>query len=225
MGVADKPNDYPVAIGDSQKLQMLRHKLLRAISDFGASLEVAHGLLRQLPRFKGPSLDGSNNEMEEEIQMYCARIQRHQGNVSALLDIATGTGDLLSKILELRSYRVQLCVNEAMQGSLGGLNRIAAESSAVVEQGRKDSKTLKTLTIAATAYLPATLLATLFSSDLIRLRPNDQGEENVHFHVAGQFWLYVVVTLMLTTATLAPAVLSSEMWARLYNRFRSRQCI
>jgi hypothetical protein len=46
-----------------------------------------------------------------------------------------------------------------MQSNLDALNRIAGQSADLAEQGRTDSKTLKALTLIATMYLPATLMA------------------------------------------------------------------
>ncbi len=65
----------------------------------------------------------------------------------------------LSKILEFRNDKMQCRTSEATQGSLVALNRLASESSIAIEQSLQDSKSLKTLTIVATMYLPATLLA------------------------------------------------------------------
>ena len=65
----------------------------------------------------------------------------------------------LSKILEFRNDEIQYRTSEATQASLDALNRLASESSFAIELSRQDSKPLKTLTIATTMYLPATLLA------------------------------------------------------------------
>lgn len=46
-----------------------------------------------------------------------------------------------------------------MLGTLDTLKQIATQSSVAVEQSRKDSKMLKSLTLTTTMYIPATLLA------------------------------------------------------------------
>lgn len=56
-----------------------------------------------------------------------------------------------------------------MQSNLDALNRIAVESADVAEQGRRDSRALKALTLIATMYLPATLLAVRMLTSLARL--------------------------------------------------------
>ncbi len=65
----------------------------------------------------------------------------------------------LSKILEFRNDKIQFRTSQATQDSLNALNRLTSESSIAIEQSQQDSKMLKTLTIAATMYLPASLLA------------------------------------------------------------------
>jgi len=54
---------------------------------------------------------------------------------------------------------IQYRTSEATQASLDASNRLASESLIAIELSWQDSKPLKTLTIAVTMYLPATLLA------------------------------------------------------------------
>lgn len=60
----------------------------------------------------------------------------------------------MSKILEYRNDEVVLKTNQAMQENLEVGREIATK-------GEKDSKTLKALTMVATMYLPASLLAVI----------------------------------------------------------------
>jgi hypothetical protein len=46
-----------------------------------------------------------------------------------------------------------------MESTLIALNRIGEQGAQAAESGRADSRTLKALTLTATMYLPATLLA------------------------------------------------------------------
>lgn len=102
-----------------------------------------------------------------------------------------------------------------MQVNLTLIQRSAPEThqenltlASLAKQGRKDSETLKTLTLIATMYLPATLVATVFSSSLIQWKPdgtaNGDGKELL-YTVAPQFWIYVVSTVALMILTLACA--------------------
>ncbi|KAH7136338.1 hypothetical protein EDB81DRAFT_801965 [Dactylonectria macrodidyma] len=219
-GTVEKPNDYPVAFADKQKLQLLRHKLFRTDSVLTASMELAKGLQVQVSKLEGSGLHQSGAAAMEEIKAYCSHLQRHTRNLSVLIQISVGTGDLLSKIIEFRNDRLQIRTSVAAQESLDTLNRLASESAIALEQGRQDSKMLKALTIAATTYLPATLLATIFSSNLVQLRSDSDGaNDRTHFHVVSQFWLYVVLSIFLTAATLIPTL----MWRKSLSKWLSHQ--
>ena len=87
---------------------------------------------------------------------------RHRHNV---LTISACTSQLW-KIVTFRNDEAVQATNRAMQASLAALQIIAAQSSQenailarVAQQGQRDSKILKILTIIATTYLPASLMA------------------------------------------------------------------
>jgi Mg2+ and Co2+ transporter CorA len=72
----------------------------------------------------------------------------------------------LSKILEFRHDEIILKTSTAMQYNLNMLKRITFENveenrnlSQIATQSQKDSQTLKALTMIATMYLPASLIA------------------------------------------------------------------
>ncbi|KAF2658083.1 hypothetical protein K491DRAFT_294685 [Lophiostoma macrostomum CBS 122681] len=104
------------------------------------------------------------------------------------------------KILDFRN-------NEAMQNHERALQQIATDSRSegenmvrLARQAARDSKLLKALTMLATLYLPASLLATIFSSNLVvsQLSPSSL---RAHFVVASDFWIYIILTLSLTLVT------------------------
>lgn len=85
----------------------------------------------------------------------------------------------------------------------------------LAENGKKDSDQIKALTLIATMYLPASLLAvsdimsvlslsainklqTIFSSNLIATRDFGGNSGRSYFVVASQFWIYVVLTIGFT---------------------------
>ena len=72
----------------------------------------------------------------------------------------------LSKIVEFRNDQVLRDTNRAMQATLDVLQNIAFQNQRENEtlaklalNGQSDSKTLKALTLIATMYLPASLIA------------------------------------------------------------------
>ncbi|KAL8791674.1 MAG: hypothetical protein Q9195_005757 [Heterodermia aff. obscurata] len=118
--------------------------------------------------------------------------------------------DFLSKILQHRNAKVLKETNKIIQGHLHTIHTVACniehESSSMVsvaQRTHEDSVRLKTLTRVATIYLPATLIATIFSSGLVQLEPSGSNEakRKTHFVIVSEFWLYPVVTVVLTILT------------------------
>lgn len=89
-----------------------------------------------------------------------------------------------------------------MYNTLGTLDSQAKILRRLSEQREKDSKAMRALTSVATFYLPASLVATIFSSNLVQLLPNTPLRESSHFVAGPQTWLPVVATLSLLAVTL-----------------------
>lgn len=106
--------------------------------------------------------------------------------------------------------------NTNMQNTLGALDSQARILTLLSEQRDKDSKVMKALTSVATLYLPANLVVTIFSSNLVQLLPTASPREPSHFVAAPQTWLPVVVTLSLITVTL----ISIRLLERVYRYFK-----
>ena len=134
----------------------------------------------------------------------------------------------LSKIIFARQEEMLLYTNGTMQGNLDVMEKIAFKSheenrniSQIADRSEKDSRMLKWMALIATTYLPASLVAvsypfllryytrmlrmdsmkTIFSSSLIQLRQSS--ETSNHLIVAREFWIYVLVTILLTGVTIA----------------------
>ena len=90
----------------------------------------------------------------------------------------------------------------SMSQTLALLGGQAKTLTVLSEQRDKDSKALKALTSVATLYLPATLVATVFGSDLVKLLPTTPPRGPYHFVPAPQPWLPIVATLSLMAVTL-----------------------
>jgi hypothetical protein len=73
-------------------------------------------------------------------------------------------------------------------------------------KAQEDSRTVKILTIIASLYLPAALVASIFNSSLIEsVATGDSGE--VHFEIAEQFWMFPLFTVVLMIITIILAAL------------------
>lgn len=106
--------------------------------------------------------------------------------------------------------------NTNMYDTLGTLDSQAKILTLLSEQREKDSKVMKALTSVATLYLPASLVATIFSSNLVQLHPTTTLQESGHFVAGPQTWLPVVVTLSLMIVTLV----SIRLLERVYRYFK-----
>lgn len=89
-----------------------------------------------------------------------------------------------------------------MQQTLAVLERQSVQLTEIGKQGEQDSKALKSLTMVATLYLPASLVATVFSSNLITLQPVTTPLISSHMVVAAQFWVFIVAVMVLMIITL-----------------------
>ncbi|KAF3208800.1 hypothetical protein TWF679_007626 [Orbilia oligospora] len=165
----------------AQKVQRVRRRLLRALSVLDSNYALADGIAAHFPDI-----------LTTRIANYKAEIQSHRRNILLMTEHLKETSYLLFNILSFRNDKFSLEGNQAMQQSLSLMGTIA-------QQGRQDSTTLKLLSMIATLYLPASLVATIFSSNLIELKSDENGGDR--FHVVSQFWLYILVAIALTVLT------------------------
>ena len=108
-------------------------------------------------------------------------------------------------------------IGRAMDAALGKLSEEASALTLSSKQREKDSKAMKALTSVATFYLPASLVATIFSSSLVQLIPATPSPSRPsHFVAAPQSWLPVVATLSLMIVTL----ISVRILENIYRYFR-----
>jgi Mg2+ and Co2+ transporter CorA len=91
-----------------------------------------------------------------------------------------------------------------MQASLSFIQLSSSETTIqntflaeTARQGQKDSQKLQALTFIATLYLPATLVATIFSSTLVQWK-----EARQKYTLVSEFWIFVMCTVVLTVLTL-----------------------
>ena len=125
-----------------------------------------------------------DEQLLTEIEVYIKQIQRHSIDINRILEYSLGTSRLvgsvfsrtlnndwrnsyqLSKILDIRDNKNLQEATEAIRNSMDILQRTASqihgENTALTQlarQGHKDSKMLKILSVVATLYLPASLIA------------------------------------------------------------------
>jgi len=144
----------------------------------------------------------------------------------------------LSKIIEFCNIESLRSIGEASEKHMAFLNSLTLQirnencaSATLAVHTHRDAKAMKALTTVATIFLPASIIAvcfsqpkylgsansrqTIFSSNLIQVRQNgDSNDQSTHLVVATQFWIYVVITLVLTIITVGSTRLLEYRWLR-----------
>ena len=144
----------------------------------------------------------------------------HQTGISPIILVCLctdfGYPSQLYKILDFRASKEIQKSNTNMCNLLGTLDSQAKSLTLLSEQRHKDSRTIKALTSVATFYLPASLVATIFSSNLVQLFPTTPSQKPSRFVAAPQMWLPIMVTLSLMAVTLV----SIQFLERFYRHFK-----
>ncbi|PMD19759.1 hypothetical protein NA56DRAFT_705470 [Hyaloscypha hepaticicola] len=204
-------NDFPVSLQDSQNLQLLRQKLLRTSVVLVSCLEVVKGCRLHYRKLVTLKVIDEDEQLLTEIEVYIKQIQRHSIDINRILEYSLGTSQLLSKILDIRDNKNLQEATEAIRNNLDILQRTASQIhgtnttlTQLARQGDKDSRMLKILSVVATLYLPASLIATLFSSSLVQSQLNDVNDatKGTHFVVSSQFWIFVLSSVCLAAVTI-----------------------
>ena len=103
-----------------------------------------------------------------------------------------------------------------MLHTLALLGEQARALTLLSEQREKDSKAMKALTSVATLYLPATLVASVFSSSLVQMLPVTPPGGPTRFVAGPQPWLPIVLILSLMAVTL----ITIRILERAYNNLK-----
>ncbi|KAF2474370.1 uncharacterized protein BDR25DRAFT_340867 [Lindgomyces ingoldianus] len=215
-------HDYSVTFADMQALQILRHKILTVSLILSSCLDVAARLTEHCHKLDGSGFSPKSEQVRKSIEMYAADIRVHQQSVGVLMEALQGTYGLLSKIIEFRNIESLRHITEASERHLVSLEDLTLrirnenrDSATLASHAQKDTKAMKALTTMATTLLPASLIATIFSSNLVQLKQDSNSDgQKTHFVIATQFWIYVVVTLALTIIILGCTRLLERQWIR-----------
>ncbi|KAL8923161.1 MAG: hypothetical protein Q9172_003258 [Xanthocarpia lactea] len=224
-----RPHDYQIRFDDLQKVQLVRRRLWKVVLALESNLEVTDGCIKYYHDVVN-ILPISRNETSypSVIEQFAIRFRGHLRRAQALLRYIEGTSNLLSKVLEVRQNDAVIVASGALQINLELLKKTAVETkqesaslTAIARHGQRDSTSLKALSRVAMFFLPATLLATVFSSSLIQIRSkDDRAHVATHFVVASEFWVYLVASTVLTGLTFCMVVLLEKGWTSWYRGIR-----
>ncbi|KAI1754172.1 hypothetical protein F4782DRAFT_45487 [Xylaria castorea] len=202
--------DYDISFSDSQSLQRLRQKLFRSIGILSEYIKTVNICSEHYRDLKGALTDSSILSAQHNLDELSRSASYFKNVFSDLLQYSAGTAALLRQIPEYRLIeeldRNGKALNDNMLLLRDTANATQAGSVNMLEiagQGREDAVLIKTLTRITILYLPATLIATIFSSNLVDSKPLNQVVESSRLVITPQFWIYVLVAIAFTIPTMA----------------------
>ncbi|MCJ1261692.1 hypothetical protein MMC22_001558 [Lobaria immixta] len=204
--------DYALDFSNCQLLETLRSKIRRAtvtldahsnnIKSFTRLLQSTSSLPSSAPQFSHPS----QHELEAELQQHIHKTITQKKRLKMLLESSASTSKLLFQIL---SHRHASLVQSNIF-SLTNFASIAADESkamlGVTQSAQIDSRAMRNASLIALAYLPATLIATIFSSNLVQF-PGGSAESGSGARFHREVAIFVVITGVLTIFTFGIAYL------------------
>lgn len=202
-----------MAFSDCQKLHILKTKLQRLSLVLDSCLDISSGLDSRFeedsfPRLSPRSELVGTKKLMADLELYSVRLRLHKKTVTSMMNRVSSTNRLMFKILEFRNDESLSSASHDTQTNISILRQTAfqtqqesASLSALAVQGQKEARSLKALSMMATTYLPASLIATIFSSTLIQPQDTGDGHGVTSFMVSSKFWIYVLASLSLTACT------------------------
>ncbi|KAI0443004.1 hypothetical protein F4803DRAFT_550573 [Xylaria telfairii] len=203
-----KEGRYEVSLPDLQTLCLLEGKIQRAIFAVESCQSIAitckkHYSQHSFGRDFGTTgttivqfnaiLDQYNSDMDHYLVML-HKLMVRRGSIA----------DLFSTVLVSRNNEMSRASTASSHKMLELLVDIAENSrvqqttmATILEHGQADSAMLTVLSIIATVCLPASLIASIFSSNLIQYRDSSIITPESRLFLAPQFWIYVAITLPL----------------------------
>lgn len=202
----------PLDFQQSQKLEVLRNKIRRVNLLLGSCISTTESLMAHATECycqeDGDERNGNrSSEILLEFGQHVDVLKMHKAKASSLLESTQSIDFLTTKVLEFRQNHMTYNLNVSMENisrSMSNENKLMASTA---DQTRQDSKTIKTISIIALVYLPATLLSSVFSSELVQPISNTKGRAGGYGTLIG---IYILLTFSLTIITL----LAAKLWER-----------
>jgi Mg2+ and Co2+ transporter CorA len=207
-------------------LQLLRQRLLKTRTVLETNLRITVSLRSFFSKLT--LLEGSSSLQSESASIYqdliwelenlLHRYKSHQSSVMRLLEVADGTMSLLMKILD---YRHDENIRTNISSTRDLLSAAEQETTVlrlIASQTQQDSRSMKIVTFVALIYLPGTLVASVYSSHIIK----EDGTGRFGFNPSEQLLSFLVVTALLTVVTVSGAVLWDKgLWTRWFGKIKS----
>ncbi|OBS19141.1 hypothetical protein FPOA_10864 [Fusarium poae] len=191
--VGPKVNDhFSVAFADYQDIQ----KFLTRIRTNLSALKNNFGVIKGYQDFINHST----------IQNY---FRNHLQAMEGLLADGEGTSQVLAHILSHRNNQALIQTSEHVRQLVESAKVEGQNIQNSLRSSQDDSKTIKMLSIIAVLYLPASLVASVFSTGLIQYGESD---DRGSVHLSTSFWLLPVLTLALSFITFSITQIVLRLW-------------
>ncbi|KAK3704620.1 hypothetical protein LTR37_013719 [Vermiconidia calcicola] len=151
------------------------------------ALESTKHILRSLqklcfPRGKKIRTGRSRQRMIESFELLQNQVASYDAHLQVLLKRCTSTAHLLEQIATSKNQRIA----QEQSGYMMELTKSTVD----------DSATVRVITVITLVYLSSTVVATILQTPFFRV------SESGHLRVSPQLWIYLVITIPLTLATL-----------------------
>jgi Mg2+ and Co2+ transporter CorA len=221
----DTQNDFKLGFEDSQALQHLRRKLIKAMAVLEGGNNLCNRLFGVFEAMETPTqtnagglrpflTKGLSETLVAELKDIISNISYHRQRLVDLQQRSSNATNLLLSILEhrvgnssLRSARANEASQEANSRSLDIMKTIAVNAELEHSLEQKISINIRALSFVATVYLPASLLAGIFSTELVQYEARE-------FSASPEFWKFVVILIPMVVVTFAAVYVLQVIWTR-----------
>jgi len=189
--------DFALNFVDRQRMQMIIDKVLDLVIIFESLYNTLSKLRRQceLHCLKEECDDCVCSSTIEELEEQMHEAQVNLKKVDVLHRRAQGTAQLLSDLLDYENAQIAHLNEQALNGLVKETKDENSKMRILTERSTADAAAVKILTVITLIYLPMTVVANFFSSQLIRV--NDSG----NISVVSASWWFAVVSVPLTIFT------------------------
>lgn len=199
--------DYDIKFADSQRLHTLESKLIIAIAVLEENIDIGEGMKRHCNRLERTEKTKIYKKIKEviicDLEVQIAHLHLHRRAAELLICQLRGTCTLLLKVLDYRNDLIMKDYSKIANELAGIANAQNTSLKVLARETKRDSRLVKVLTVIAIAYLPANLIAAIFSSGLVRT--SDQDFHGSSFHISRDFWIYLLTSIAVTIVTVSTA--------------------
>jgi hypothetical protein len=204
------PGSDEIGFAQTQAVEIIQTKARRASSAIESTCSVLSTLddhMKRLARtHKHPetNLENDNHEsLHDELMQLKSHLELSSRKARDIVEATASVNMLIQRILDLRSYST-LHNNNA---SLRHISESTAMESTTMMQltdaSRKDARIMKVASIIALVYLPASLVTSIFSTELLSLNP-------ITLDIRKGVVIFFVLFLSLAAGTIVTAI----VWIR-----------